>query len=163
MKISALCNQVLTSHGCASALENLAAKCTLCNFISSRLKCNQVGWSPISSWPHLAKLDSADLRFALGQLGYRSSHLGVHKQTNACWSLPRKGQGFWHPEICKTVSSYLMKKIEEEKNYQTTKFQANSCISKITSVASSSSQEETSCLSNFFLVESQCFTLSFFS
>ena len=26
----------------------------------------------------------------------RSSHLGIHKQTNACWSLPRSQMVFYH-------------------------------------------------------------------
>ena len=57
----------------ASALENLTAKCTSCNFISSRTKSNQVGLSPISSQPRLATLDSANLRLDLGRLGWTLS------------------------------------------------------------------------------------------
>ena len=57
----------------ASALENLTAKCTSCNFISSQTKSNQVGLSPISSQPRLATLDSANLRLDLGRLGWTLS------------------------------------------------------------------------------------------
>ena len=54
----------------ASASESLTAKYTLCNFISSQTKSNQVGLSPISSRPCLAPLDSADLRLDSGRLGW---------------------------------------------------------------------------------------------
>ena len=57
----------------ASALENLTAKCTSCNFISSQTKSNQVGLSPISSQPCLATLDSTNLRLDLGRLGWTLS------------------------------------------------------------------------------------------
>ena len=30
----------------------------------------------------------------------RSSHLGIHKQTNACWSIPRSQTVFYHFKIC---------------------------------------------------------------
>ena len=30
----------------------------------------------------------------------RSSHLGIHKQTNACWSIPRSQTMFIHFKIC---------------------------------------------------------------
>ena len=29
-----------------------------------------------------------------------SSHLGIHKQTNACWSIPRSQTVFYHFKIC---------------------------------------------------------------
>ena len=32
----------------------------------------------------------------------RSSHLGIHKQTNACWSIPRSQTVFYHFKICRT-------------------------------------------------------------
>ena len=31
----------------------------------------------------------------------RSSHLGIHKQTNACWSIPRSQTVFIHYKICR--------------------------------------------------------------
>ena len=31
----------------------------------------------------------------------RSSHLGIHKQTNACWSIPRSQTVFYHFKICR--------------------------------------------------------------
>ena len=46
----ALISQVLLSPCCASALENLTAKCLWSNFKSNRPKSNQVGLSQISSW-----------------------------------------------------------------------------------------------------------------
>ena len=32
----------------------------------------------------------------------RSSHLGIHKQTNACWSTPRSQTVFYHFKICRS-------------------------------------------------------------
>ena len=32
---------------------------------------------------------------------HRSSHLGIHKQTNACWSIPRSQTVFYHFKICR--------------------------------------------------------------
>ena len=31
----------------------------------------------------------------------RSSHLGIHKQTNACWSIPRSQTVFYQFKICR--------------------------------------------------------------
>ena len=31
----------------------------------------------------------------------QSSHLGIHKQTNACWSIPRSQTDFYHFKICR--------------------------------------------------------------
>ena len=36
-----------------------------------------------------------------GSLPNRSSHLGKHKQTNACWSIPRFQTVFYHFKICR--------------------------------------------------------------
>ena len=34
-------------------------------------------------------------------MGNRSSHLGIHKQTNACLSIPRSQTVFYHFKICR--------------------------------------------------------------
>ena len=40
--------------------------------------------------------------FSLEQVGVnRSSHLGIHNQTNACWSIPRSQMVFYHFNICR--------------------------------------------------------------
>ena len=67
--------QFAVKFSSALALENFTAKCTLCNFISSRTNSNQVGLSPISIQPRLATLDSANLRLDLCQLGWTYSDL----------------------------------------------------------------------------------------
>ena len=61
MKLHSVHFAVKFSSALALALDNLTAKCTSCNFISSRTKSNQVALSPISSWPRLATFDLADL------------------------------------------------------------------------------------------------------
>ena len=44
---------------------------------------------------------SPDGTAAYSPTGNQSNHLGIHKQTNACWSIPRSQTVFYYFKICR--------------------------------------------------------------
>ena len=128
-------------------------------------------WSQILIYAHPNNFNSNLCNFLLK--ANRSSHLGIHKQMNACWSLPKEGKGFWNCRNCEkgrvsetaeTVISETPQRhfININKLTKTTifslpvHFQGNfSCSEQLTG-------RTPLVWGSFLLVESQCFALSFF-
>ena len=50
---------------------------------------------------YMVQFDNMVADWDITKQGNRSSHLGIHKQTNACWSLPRSQTVFYHLKICR--------------------------------------------------------------